>query len=147
MSKTTAFSAALLNLLFLNRNAELIGDVTGLRGSLKLGRFWLSLHVQDPGFAGAQTSHECRYSGYRRIPADRGPDVWKVVGRKAIPQVSLDFPEVTGGDLGIVRYIGLGTAETGGGLLLYRAKADPDVALAVGMIPRIRKDSTEFGED
>ena len=147
MSKTTAFSGALLELLFLNRAGLLIGDDVGLRGSIKAGQFWLSLHTQDPGMAGTQLSSEVHYGGYWRIPAERGPEFWKVEGRKAILLQAIDFPEMTTGAALAAKFVGLGTSESGGGLLLYRAKLEPEVILAAGVIPRIRKDTTEFGED
>jgi hypothetical protein len=147
MSKTTAFSGALLELLFLNRAGLTIGDELGLRGSIRAGQFWLSLHSQDPGSTATQITAEVRYGGYGRVPVDRSADFWKVEGRKAILLQPVDFPEMTSGAALAAKFVGLGTAENGGGLLIYRARLDPEIVLASGVIPRLRKDTTEFGED
>jgi len=71
MSKSNAFEAAFLDLLFLNTDIANIGDAAGLQNSAAAGSLYLSLHTADPGEAGTQSTSEVAYTGYARVAVAR----------------------------------------------------------------------------
>lgn len=147
MSKSDSWENALLLLLFNNTNAANIGDATGLRGSTTAGSFYLSLHTADPGEAGSQTTSEIAYTGYARQPLARSSAAFTVSGNTVTLVANLDFPKMTGGAGGTVTHIGIGTASSGAGVLLYSGAYSPNQAVASGVIPRIETSGTSLTED
>lgn len=142
MSKTNAWENGLLLLLFNNTNFAGVGDATGLRGSSTAGNLYLSAHTADPGEAGDQTTNECAYTGYARMPLVRSGSGWVVTGNSVSPASNTDFPECTASPGGPITYVGVGTATSGAGVLLYKGALTPNVTVAVGVIPRIKPTST-----
>lgn len=142
MSKSDAWENALLLLLFNNTNAANIGDATGLRGSTTAGSLYISLHTADPGEAGSQQSSEISYTGYARQAVARSGAGFTVTGNSVSPAANVDFPEMTGGTGGTITHIGIGTASSGAGVLLYSGAYTPNQVVASGVIPRVKSTST-----
>lgn len=134
MSKSNAWETDLLNLLFNNTNAALIGDATGLRGSTTAGSLYLSLHTADPGEAGDQTTSEVTYTSYARVVVARTSGGFTVSGNAVSLAANASFPAGTGGS-GTAAYWGLGTAASGTGKLLYKGAISPTIATGNGVTP------------
>jgi hypothetical protein len=134
MSKSNAWETDLLNLLFNNTNAALIGDATGLRGSTTAGSLYLSLHTADPGEAGDQTTSEVTYTSYARVAVARTSGGFTVSGNAVSLAANASFPAGTGGS-GTAAYWGLGTAASGTGKLLYKGAISPTIATGNSVTP------------
>ena len=136
MSKSNAWETDLLNLLFNNTNAALIGDATGLRGSTTAGSLYLSLHTADPGEAGDQTTNEVTYTSYARVAVARTSGGSTVSGNAVSLAANPSFPAGTGGS-GTAAFWGLGTAASGTGKLLYKGAISPSIVCGSGVTPQL----------
>ena len=144
MSKTNTWETDLLNLVFKNVSASLIGDATGLVGSGTAGSLYVSLHTADPGEAGDQTTSEAAFTSYARVAVARGAS-WTVTGGSVSPAANIDFPACTGGSATITHF-GVGTASSGAGKLLYKGTVTPNIAVATGVTARLTT-ATAITED
>lgn len=147
MSKTDAYEAALLDLIFTNANFANVGDATGIRGSVAAGQLFLSLHTADPGEGGNQGTSEVAYTGYARVGRNRasGAGGFTRSGNSISPTENVDFPACTGGSA-TATHFGIGTAASGAGTLLYKGAITPSVAIATGVTPRLTT-ATAITED
>ena len=134
---TDTLENQLLQLLFQNANLGGIGDATGLRGSTAAGSLYISLHTADPGEAGAQNTSEAGYAGYARVGVARSAAGWAVTDNEASNVGTVQFPAATGGT-STITHVGIGTAQSGAGKLLYRlALASPSsLAITAGIAPK-----------
>jgi hypothetical protein len=137
MSKSNAWETAHLLLVFNNTNAASIGDATGLRGSSTAGSLYFSLHTNDPGEAGNQTSNEIAYTGYARQAKARSSGDFTVTGNAVAVNSNVDFGTMTAGAGGTATHWGLGTDLSGNGVLLYKGTLSPTIVVANGVTPRI----------
>lgn len=136
MSKTDAFEAALLDLLFLNTNIANLGDATGVRGSAAAGSLFVSLHTADPGEAGTQSTNEVSYTGYARVPVARSGAGFTRTGNSISPAANIDFGACTAGTA-TATHFGIGVAVSGSTLLLYKGAISPTIAISAGVTPRL----------
>lgn len=143
MSKTDAFEAALLDLIFTNANIANLGDATGVRGSAAAGQLFLSLHSADPGEAGTQATNEVSYTGYARVGRNRvsGAGGFTRTGNSISPTENVDFGTCTAGSV-TATHFGIGVASSGATLLLYKGPISPTIAIAAGVTPRLTTGST-----
>ena len=144
MSKSNSWETDLLNLLFKNADAALIGDATGLRGSSTAGSLYFSLHTADPGEAGDQTTSEVTYTSYTRVAVTRGAG-FTVTGNSVSPAAAVNFPAGIGGS-GTATHFGIGTAASGAGKLLYKGTVTPNVVTGDGITPQLTT-ASEVTED
>ena len=142
MSKSNSCENSLLLLLFNNTNFANIGDATGVRGSTTAGSLYVSLHTADPGETGDQTTSEISYTGYARVAIARSGAGFTVTANSVSPAANIDFGEMTAGAGGTVTHFGIGTASSGAGVLLYSGTVTPNIAVASGIIPRLKTTST-----
>lgn len=119
MSKSNAFEAAFLDLLFLNIAIPNIGDAAGLRATTVAGSLWIGLHSADPGEAGDQTTNEMAYTGYARVAAARSAGGWTRSGNVINPTSNIDFGQCTALP-GTYAFWTIGTQPTGAGMILYK---------------------------
>lgn len=119
MSKSDAFEAALLDLIFLNIAIPNIGDATGLRGSTVAGSLFLSLHSADPGEIGTQATNEVTYTGYSRVAVARGAGGWTRVGNQVSPAANVDFGQCTANP-STYMYWAVGAQASGATMILYK---------------------------
>lgn len=147
MSKTDAFEAAILDLIFANANIATIGDATGLRGAVAAGQLFISLHTADPGEGGNQSTNEVSYTGYARVGRNRasGAGGFTRTGNSVSPTENVDFGACTAGSA-TATHFGIGAASSGAGLLLYKGAISPTIAIAAGVIPRLTT-ATAITED
>ena len=141
MSKTDSWENALLQLLFNNTNAANIGDATGLRGSSTAGSLFVSLHTADPGETGNQTTNEVSYTSYARVAVARSGAGWAVTANSVSPAANIVFPTCTGGTA-TATHIGIGTATSGTGVLLYKGALSANISISTGVPPTIASGST-----
>lgn len=139
MSKSNTFENDLLKLIF---NGTAIANLADNAASSPLTNLYLSLHTADPGEAGDQTTSEISYTGYARVAVARTSGGWTVTGASVSPVANIDFGEMTGGAGGTATYAAIGTASSGAGKILYSGALTPSIAVATGVIPRIKTTST-----
>jgi len=136
MSKTNAWEAGLLNLVFNNSDVSLVGDATGLRGSSTPGSLYISGHTADPGEGGDQTTNEIGYTDYARVAVARNSGGFTITGNAAALAAAAVFPPGTGGS-GTMTHFGIGCSASGAGKLLYKGALSPSVVCGAGVTPEI----------
>lgn len=146
MSKGNTFENDLLQLVFNNVAASLIGDAAGLQPSAGAGSLYLSLHTADPGEAGTQATNETAYTNYARIAVARTVGGWTVSGNSVTNAALAAFAQcgVTGAT---VTHFGVGTAASGAGKLLYSAALTASRSIADGDTPQFAATSLTVTED
>jgi hypothetical protein len=135
MSKGNTWETELLQLVFNNTDAALIGDATGLRGSSTAGSLYVSLHTGDPGEAGNQTTNECAYTSYARVAVARSGAGWTVSGNAVTNAALVQFPQCTGGSE-TASHFAIGTASTSTGKILYKGALSASLAISSGIQPQ-----------
>lgn len=146
MSKGNTFENDLLLLIF---NATTIANIAINATSSPLTNLEVSLHTADPGEAGDQTTSEIAYTSYARVPIARTSSGWTVTTNTAANAVAVTFPACTGSS-GTATYVGVGTAHTSTGKLLYSgAITTPGAGLAIstGITPAFAIGALTFSED
>lgn len=109
---------------------------------------YVSLHTADPGAGGAQNTSEAAYTGYARVAVARTTSGWSISGETVSNVGAINFPACTGGSE-TETYVGVGTASSGAGVLLYVAPVtSPPGGLAVsnGITPSIPAGDVAFTE-
>jgi hypothetical protein len=139
MSKSNAFETDLLGLIF---NGTAISTIADNAASTPLTNLYLALHTADPGEAGNQSTSEVSYTGYSRVAVARTSGGWTITGNSVSPVAAIEFGEMTGGAGGTVTHASIGTASTGTGKVLYSGALTPTIAVALGVLPRIKNTST-----
>lgn len=139
MSKSNTWESDLLKLVFNNTTASLIGDATGLVGSSTAGVLYVSLHTADPTEGGNQQSSEATYTSYARVSVARSVGGWTVTlvdsGPSTVANVSaVNFPQCTGGS-NTITHVGIGTASSGTGKLLYSGALTSSLAVSNNITP------------
>ena len=129
MSMSNTFENSTLLLFFNNTAIANVGDAGGLQPSATAGSLYVSLHTGDPGEAGNQTSNETAYTNYTRIAVARSGAGWTVAGNTATNAALVQFPQcgVTGAT---VTYVGIGTASSGAGVLMFSGQLSSSLAVA-----------------
>ena len=136
MSKSDSLENGLLLLIFNNTNFANVGDATGLRGSTVAGSLYISLHTADPGEAGTQLTSEITYTSYARVAVARSAAGFTVSGSSVNFTAAVNFPAGTGG-AGTATHVGIGTAATGAGVLLYSGTITPNIVCGNGVTPQL----------
>jgi hypothetical protein len=139
MSKSNAFETDLLGLIF---NGTAISTIADNAASSPLTNLFLALHTADPGEAGNQSTSEISYTGYSRVAVARTSGGWTITGNSVSPVAAIEFGEMTGGAGGTVTHASIGTASTGTSKILYSGALTPTIAVALGVLPRIKNTST-----
>ena len=139
MSKSNAVETDLLSLVF---NGTAIANLADNAASSPLTNLYLALHTADPGEAGNQSTSEIGYTGYSRVAVARTAGGWTITGNSVSPVAAIEFGEMTGGTGGTVTHASIGTASSGAGKILYSGSLTPTIAVATGVIPRIKNTST-----
>ena len=142
MSKGNTFENDLLKLIF---NATAIANIADNAASSPLTALFVSLHTADPGEAGNQTTSECAYTSYARVSVARTSGGWTVTNNNVSPAANIDFPQCTGGTE-TATHMGIGTATSGTGKLLYSGTITPNIAISSGVTPRLTT-ATAITED
>ena len=146
MSKGNTWETELLQLVFNNTDAALIGDATGLRGSSTAGSLYVSLHTSDPGEAGNQTTNECAYTSYARVAVARSGSGWTVTGNAVTNAALIQFPQCTGSSE-TATHFAIGTASSSTGTILYKGALSASLAISSGIQPQFGAGDLDGTED
>lgn len=146
MSKSNAAETALLALLFNNTDFAGIGDAGGLQNSAADGSFYISLHTADPGEAGTQLTNETTYTNYARVAVARTTAGWTVSGATATNFAQISFPQC-GATGATITHVGIGTASSGAGVLLYSGALNSSLAVALNITPLFAATALTVTED
>jgi hypothetical protein len=150
MAKSNAWQTDLLELLFNNTTVAGVGDTTGLVGSTGVGSLYVSLHTADPTAAGNQTSNETTYTGYARLAIARTSGAWAVSGDSpaTVSNAAIAiFNTCTGGSPSTITYVGIGTAVSGAGVLLYSGALGSSLAVSQNISPTFNIGQLLISED
>ena len=137
MSKGNTFENDLLALIF---NATAIADLAENDTTSPATTLTVALHTADPGEAGSQLTSETAYTGYARQTVARTSGGWTVTGNSVSPAANIDFPECTAAPGAAITYFSVGTGVAN--KMLYSGTVTPNIAVAVGVIPRLKTTST-----
>lgn len=143
MSKGNTFENDLMKLIF---NATAIANIADNAASSPLTNLYVSLHTADPGEGGAQTTSEATYTSYARVAVARSGSGWTVTGNQAENAALVQFPQCTGGS-NTLTYVGVGTASTLAGKLLYSGALTASLAVSSGIQPQFAAGSLVVSED
>jgi hypothetical protein len=136
MSKGNTFENDFLKLIF---NATAIADLAR-DAAAPATTLTVALHTADPGEAGDQTTSETAYTGYARQTVARTSGGFTVTTNSVSPVANIDFPECTASAGGPITHFSVGTGVSN--KLLYSGTVTPNIAMAVGVIPRLKTTST-----
>lgn len=142
--KTDAFELSLLRLIF---NATAIANIADNAASSPLTNLYVSLHTADPTDAAGsgQSTNETTYTGYARVAVARTTGGWTVTQTAGVTSVSpvsaINFGQCTAGTA-VITHVGIGTAPSGAGVLLYSGSISPAIAVASGVVPQLTTAST-----
>jgi hypothetical protein len=139
VSKSNVHENSYLALIF---NAALFANVAINATASPITSIFVSLHTADPGEAGDQSTSETAYTGYARVGVPRTSGGWTVTANSVSPVANIDFGECTAAPGAAITHFGCGTVISGAGVLLYSGTVTPNIALAVGVIPRLKTTST-----
>lgn len=95
---------------------------------------YISLHTADPGEAGTQLTSEIAYTGYARVAVIRSAAGWTVVDDTVTNLGAINFGQCTAGS-GTATHVGVGSASSGAGVLLYSGPLDASLAISAGVTP------------
>lgn len=137
MSATNYFEEAILKLLFNGISIDKVAQNNAVNPAVQL---YISLHTADPGETGNQTTAECDYVGYARVPVARSGSGWIITGDTAKNTGIVSFPTCTGGNSNIT-HIGIGLDSTGAGTLLFTGPLDFPLAISNGITPEFRNEN------
>jgi len=154
MPKSDTWELGLLNLLFTNAAFGGVGDTNGLQPSASAGSLFISLHTSSPGDSGDQTTNEVttgQYQGYTRIAVTRNGSNWTVGEASLVASAtnasSVTFPQCTGGTGATITHVGVGTATSGTGKLLYFGALASSLSVSNNITPSFAPGALVITED
>ena len=133
-----SFANSMLLLWF---NGTAIPNLADNAASSPLTNLYVSLHTEDPTSTGDQTTHECAYTSYARVPVARTSSGWTITDNKVVPVADIVFPTCTGGSE-TAKFFVIGKASSGAGLIMYVGDLNPTIAIANTIVPRIKSTSS-----
>lgn len=143
MSKGNTFENDILLLIF---NATGIANIADNATSSPLTNLFVSLHTADPGEAGNQTTNEATYGGYARVAVARSGSGWTVTGNAVENAALVQFPQCTSGT-NTITHVGVGTASSSTGKLLYKGALTSSLAVSTGIQPQFAAGALDITED
>jgi hypothetical protein len=106
-----------------------------------LTNLYVSLHTSSPGAGGAQNTNEATYggaTGYARVAVVRSGSGWTISGETMTNVAAITFGTCgTGGSGETETYVGVGTASSGAGVLLWFGALTTSLAVSQGITPNI----------
>jgi len=138
--KTDIFENDFLKLIF---NGTAIANIADNAASAPVTNLYIGLHTADPTDAAAsgQSTNETTYTSYARVAVARTIGGWTVTGSVVSPVANVSFPQCTGGTATIT-HVGIGTAASGTGKLIFSGALTPAIAVATGVVPQLTTSST-----
>jgi hypothetical protein len=127
-------SIGFLSLLFQAVVSTSYANLAANSGSSPLTVLYVSLHTADPGAGGNQNTSEAAYTGYARVSVARTTGGWSISGETITNVSSITFPACTGGSETETN-VGIGTASSGAGILLWTGPLTASLAVSSGITP------------
>lgn len=139
MGMSSAAAAAVLSLILENASWAGVGDSTGLVGSTVAGHVYVSLHTDDPGADGDQTTNEVAFTGYARLAIVRSGGIWTIGGAPvtATNIGLLTFDACTAGSADAT-YAAIGTDPTGAGEIIASGALGSLLPIVANVVPTIQ---------
>jgi hypothetical protein len=131
--KGTSNSIGWLELIFQATVLAAMNTLVANAGS-PLTTLYVSLHTADPTAAGTQSSNEAAYTGYARVAVARTSSGWSISSETISNVAAINFPLATGGSE-TETYVGVGTAASGAGVLLWAGPLTSGLAVSNGITP------------
>lgn len=108
--------------------------------------FYLALHTADPS-AGNQSTSECAYTDYARVPVARTAGGWTVAANESENAATLAFP-VCAGLTTTARYLSIGLSDTGvAGQIIYSGQLNDELAISNLVQPTFNIGAIVVSED
>jgi hypothetical protein len=95
---------------------------------------YVSLHTATLSATSAQNTSEAAYTGYARVAVARTSSGWSISSETISNVAAVTFPACTGGSE-TETYVGIGTASSGAGQLLYFGALTSSLAMSNGITP------------
>lgn len=105
-----------------------------------LTNLYVSLHTANPGATGNQSTSEATYgggTGYARVAVARTTGGWTLSGETITNAAAINFGACVGGSGETETYVGVGTASTGSGILLWFGQLTASLAVSNNITPSI----------
>ena len=138
MPKSTTFCNDWLKLVF---NATATANLADNAGTSPLANLYVSLHTDDPGAGGNQSTSETGYTGYARVAVARTSGGWTVSSNSVSPVADITFGACSAGTAAITHWA-VGTASSGAGKILYSGTVSPSISISAGVTPKLTTSST-----
>lgn len=132
---TPTFANDLFKLLFLGTPIANIADNTA---SSPITVLEFSLHTALP--TTGQDHNEVTYTGYARAAKSRSGSAFDVTTNLLSWLSDITFPSVSAGIMSAT-YVGIGTAHTGAGKILFAMPMSPAISIFPGQVPRLKNTS------
>jgi hypothetical protein len=142
MPKGTTTASNILALIF---NATTWTSMAQNASVSPYTNLYLSLHNATPGAGGTQSTNETAYTNYARIAVIRTSSGWTIASNVASNTALAQFAQcgVTGDTL---TYVGIGTASSGAGNLLYFGALSSSLTVSNGIQPQFAIASLQVTE-
>jgi hypothetical protein len=101
---------------------------------------YVSLHTANPGASGNQSTSEATYgggTGYARVAVARTTGGWSLSGQTMSNVAAITFGACVGGSGETETYVGVGSAASGAGTLLWFGALTSSLAISNGITPSI----------
>jgi hypothetical protein len=141
MTWTFTFAGDYLKLVL---NATAIANFADNAASSPATNLYVSLHTASPGTGGNQTTNEAAYTSYARVAVARTSGGWTITSNAAVPVATIAFPAATGGSE-TETFMGIGTASSGTGKLLWYGAISPTLSVSSGVTPQLTTATTITG--
>lgn len=138
MPKSNSWCQGIEKLLF---QATAMANIADNAASSPLTNLYISLHTTSPGASGSQTTNEATYTSYARVAVARTSSGFTLTSQTITFAANVAFPAATGGSE-TETFIGIGTASSGTGVLLYYGAISPTIVVTSGVTPTILAAST-----
>lgn len=132
MPKGTTFDNQVLALIF---NATAIANIADNAASAPLTNLYLSLHTASPAGA-SQSTNETAYTNYLRIAVVRTTSGWAVPSGGVTSNAALAQFAQCGVTGATITHVGIGTASSGAGNLLYSGALSASLVVSNGIQPQ-----------
>lgn len=143
MSMGNTFENDVQKLIF---NATAIANIADNAAASPLTSLYVSLHTGDPGEAGDQTTSETSYTSYARVAVLRNGTGWTVSAAEATNAALVQFPQCTGGSATIT-HVGIGTASSGAGKLMFSGALSASLSVSSGIQPQFAAGALDITAD
>lgn len=138
MSKSNTAEAAILALLF---QGTIYTNIANNASTGPLTNLYVALHTADPGETGNQSTNECTYGSYARVPVTRDASGFSINGSVISFVANVDFATASSGTE-TVTHFSIGVSSTGATDIIYSGTVTPTVAVTTGVMPYLTTGTT-----